>query len=248
MYIRTHEDALRAVAEILDLPERRAQIVQSTVQIMMCLDAEPRAFMTDCQALLLEGGLESLRRRRHETMDSQEVVPLIMLDGEGDRLFEHAATALDALRLSDVARQVFPDFRPERWLVARALLAREAEVRELLSTAITGRRDPDATRRTRAALEQIVAPPAWSDRGGTLRAAALDVLRGGALADPDAIHEEADLLFEILALSDDLAGRVLASLDHDLEDAARVLRGLYEGIDAVRALDRSTPGEKLEAA
>src|SRR3982751_1715043 len=133
MYIRHQGDALHALAQILDLPERRQQIVQCTIKIMLCLDAEPRALLTDCQALLIEDGLEALRRKRRDVLEHHEAIPILILDPEGDRLFEAAATALDALRLTEVVRQVFPDLRHERWIVARALLEHETDIRAQLA-------------------------------------------------------------------------------------------------------------------
>src|SRR5258706_7602937 len=157
MYIRHQGDALEALAQILDLPERRQQIVQCTIKIMLCLDAEPRSFLADCQALLLSGGLEALRRKRQEQLVTHEQIPILILDPEGDRLFEAAATGLDALRLTDVVRQVFPDLRHERWIIARALLAQEAEIRAQLSAAIKGRGQPDVTRCARSSVQSILA-------------------------------------------------------------------------------------------
>jgi len=241
MYIRHQGDALDALAEILDLPERRQQIVQCTIKIMLCLDAEPRALLTDCQALLIEGGLDALRRRRRDALEHQASIPILILDPEGDRLFEAAATALDALRLTEVVRQVFPDLRHERWIVARALLAQESEIRAQLAAAIKARGQRDVVRCARASLESILAGshPTWNDRAGTLRAACVDVLKGSELADPDRLHEEADLLFELFALSDDRAAALLVALDRDPEDAVRQIGRLYESLDAVRSLSGS---------
>src|SRR5579862_2770136 len=111
MYIRNQGDALHALAQILAMPERREQIVQVTVKIMLCLDAEPRTLLCDCQSLLIEDGLDALRLKRREALEHQESIPVVILDPEGDRLFEAAATALDALRLTEVVRNVFPDLR-----------------------------------------------------------------------------------------------------------------------------------------
>src|SRR5947209_2391076 len=156
MYIRHQGDALDALAQILDLPERRQQIVQSTIKIMLCLDAEPRALLTDCQALIIEDGLDALRRRRREVLEHQESIPIIILDPEGDRLFEAAATALDALRLTEVVRQVFPDLRHERWIVARALLAHEADLQAQLAAAIKARGQRDVLRCARGSVDSIL--------------------------------------------------------------------------------------------
>jgi hypothetical protein len=238
MYIRHQGDALDALAHILELPDRRQQIVQSTIKIMLCLDAEPRTFLADCQALLLEGGLDALRRKRQESLHALDTVPILILDPEGDRLFEAAATALDALRLTDVVRRVFPRIRQERWIIARALLADEGAIQAQLSAAIKSHGQEDVVRCALASVDSILAGchPAWGDRAGTIRAACVDVLKGARLTEPDCLHEEADLLFELFALADDRAEGLLADLDRSPEDAVdRILR-LYEALDAARAM------------
>ncbi len=239
MYIRTREDAFAAVAGILDLPDRAAQIVRSSVAIMLCLDAEPRELLGDCQALLIDDGLEALGRKRREALDSLEPLPLVVADPESDRLFEAAARALDALSLTKAVRQVLPEVRAERWLLARALLRDEARLRESLGAAIRGRADRDARTLARRAVEQAVAAarPAWIDRAGSLRAACLDVLKGAGL---DSLHEEAELLFEIFALSDERACELLESTP--AQRAQRVGR-LHETLEAVRSL-RAEPAAK----
>ena len=232
MYIRTREDALYAVAAILDQPDRQSRIVQSTVGIMRCLDADPRRLMADCQALLIEDGLDALRRKRQEILDSLETLPLIVLDAEGDRLFEAAATGLDALELTEVVRQVFPELRAERWVLARALLRGESTVREALAAAIRARGRHEERLRARRDIESALnsARPDWIDRAGTLRAACLSALRGRA--DVEILHEEADLLFELVAVSDERAEPILA----DPRTAAESVARLHEALGAVRAL------------
>ena len=241
MYIRHQGDALDALAQILDLPERRQQIVQCTIKIMLCLDAEPRSLLTDCQALLIEDGLDALRRKRRDVLEHQESIPILILDPEGDRLFEAAAAALDALRLTDVVRQVLPELRHERWILARALLTHEADIRAQLSAAIKARGQGDVLRCARASVESILAGshPSWNDRAGTLRAACVDVLKGARLCEPSDLHEEADILFELFAISDDRAAALLVALDQDPEDAVHQVSRLYEALDAVRVVSKS---------
>src|SRR5688572_7422928 len=183
-YIRTREDALDAAAEILDLPDRKDQLIQSTVRIMLCLDVEPRDFLCDCQALLIQGGLEALALRRRDALDAADEV--VIVDPEEDRFFDAVGTALDALRLADVLRQVFPEMRHERWLVARALLSREAQLRDLVAAAIRARGDKEAVAAARQAVEASFAAerPSWIDRAGSLLALCRDALRASGISDP----------------------------------------------------------------
>ncbi len=250
MYIRHQGDALEVLAQILDLPERRQQIVQCTIKIMLCLDAEPRQLLADCQALLIEDGLDALRRRRREALETERTLPIIILDPEGDRLYEAVASSLDALRFGEVIRQVFPDLRHERWLAARGLLAREADLKAQLSAAIKARGQRDVVRLSRIAVQEILASrlPGWFDRAGTLRAACVDVLKGGRLCDPDLLHEEADLLFQLFAVSDERSVELLNLLDASPVDAIHKIVKLYEALDAVRTLGSSPPGAAREAA
>ncbi len=245
MYIRTKEEAVAAVADILDLPERRRQIIQSSIAIMTCLDVEPRDFLVDCQALLIEGGLEALRARREEAL-----VPLVVLDPEGDRLFQETASALDALRLSAVVRDVFTDLRHERWMVARALLRKESEVRARLADAIKSRGNLEDFRRARQAVEALVEEqrPAWADRAGTLRAACLVVLRADPNLEPDTLHEEAESLFEAFATDDARAESLLAAIDKGPHESVLHVMQLREVVATLRSLPAEAPSDDLSKA
>src|SRR3989442_996584 len=141
MYIRHQGDAVDALAQILEMPERRQQIVQCTIKIMLCLDVEPR--------------------------------------------------------------------------VSRA---------------------------------PVPPPLVWKHPGGAAgagppRAACVEVLRGARLTDPDSLHEEADLLFELFAISDERAAGLLEAIDRSPEDAVRQVMRLYEALDAVRSLAASAAAE-----
>jgi hypothetical protein len=248
VYIRTKDEAIAAVADILDLPERRRQIIQSSITIMMCLDSEPRDFLVDCQALLIEGGLDALRSRREEAL---EQVPLVVLDPEGDRLFQEAARALDALRLAEVVREIFPDLHHERWMVARALLREEAAIQARLSEAIKSRGSLEDFRRARQAVDALVAAqrPAWIDRAGTLRAACLVVLRGDASLEPDAVHPEAEALFELFAADDARAEALLAAVDRGPHASVAQVTQLREVVSALRSLAaEAAPDQRRTAA
>ncbi len=232
MYIRTKDEALEALAEILDLSERREQIVRSTVRIMDCLDYEARRFMVDCQALLVEGGLEALRRKR---LDEQEYMPLVVVDPEEDRKYEAVASALDALRLSDVALQVFPDLVPPawRWMVSRALLRDESALQGRLSDAIRSRGDAGEMRKARLGLQVMVQlhAPDWAPRAESLRTACIDILDAAGVPDPEG---EGDVVFGILATAEGLAEPVLQLVEEDPPGAILEILGIHDLLEAVR--------------
>jgi hypothetical protein len=247
-YIRTRDDALDAAAEILDLPDRKDQLIQSTVRIMLCLDKEPRDFLCDCQALLIKGGLEALALERRDALDAGDDV--VIVDPEEDRFFDAIGTAFDALRLADVLRQVFPEMRHERWLVARALLRRERELRDLVAVAIRARGNKEAVAVARQAVEASFAAerPAWIDRAGSLLSLCRDVLRAAGTTDPDALRDDGTLLFELAATDDTRAGEIFKAMDVDPLRAHPLVLHLRDVVEAVRAvdLDDAGPGAKTK--
>lgn len=250
MYIRTRDEALDAVAEILNLPGRPSQIVQSSVKIMLCLDAEQREFMGDCQALLLEGGLDALRAKRRNVLEGQDLVPLIVVDAEESRLFEEVSSAMDALRLSDVVRHVFSDLRQDRWQIARAMMARESDLKYQVVAAIKFRHRAGVYRDARATVDQLIAGqrPIWFDRAGTIRAICVDILKRAGTEDRSAMHEEADHLFQLIALSDTRAMKLLAWFDADPELAFHEVTRVREMVEAIRAAEtRKSPGVRQVA-
>jgi hypothetical protein len=230
MYIRTRDEALDALAEVLDLPERRDQIVLTTVRIMDCLDLEPRRFMADCQALLVEGGLEALRLNR---LEAQEYMPLVVLDTQGDRRCETVASAVDALRLSNVALQVFPDLVPahEGWKVARALLRDENTLRDRITEAIRSHGDAAEMKKARMGLDVMlrVHEPEWAAKAETLRANCMDVLEAAGVG-----SDEGETVFGILATSEGWAENVLQLMETDPPGAILEVLGVHDLLEAVR--------------
>jgi hypothetical protein len=216
MYIRSKDEALQYLAEILDIPERREQIMQSTICTLLCLEVEPRLLLTDCQTFLIEGGLESLRARRRGVIESREV-PIAMLDRLEDARFEEIASALDAVHYTEVVRQVFPDLRADRWQIARALLLYESGVRAQIIAAIKARGNPVIVKAAREGVEGLIVAlrPGWSDRLGAIRSACIDTLKKMASVESDRLHEEAERLFELFAVSDRGGPELLDALDAD---------------------------------
>ena len=252
MFIRTREEALGAVAGLLELSDRSQQLLQSTVLILSCLDVEPRRILSEAQALLIDDGLDARRRRRRAFLERLEAPPVLLQDPEDGPLFHAAAASLDALELCGLIRDVFPELRAERWQLARVLLDGEAELRGRLVAALRGRGRSEAVRLERLAVESLLAArrPGWADRAGTLRAACLNVLRGSGLSADETLHEDAERLFEIVATSDDRAGELLSALDERrTEVAARQIVRLHETMEAVRSLpDVPGAGDASQAA
>lgn len=238
MYIRTRDEALENLADILEIPERRDQIIQSTIRIMLCLEVEPRLFLADCQALLIEGGLETLRARRREAVEAAEDLTVVVVDPAEDRLFEEVASALDALRLTEAVRQVFPELRADRWQIARALLLYESGVREQMSAAVLGRGDEARVSAAREAVEGMITAlrPGWSDRLGAIRSACLESIKKSGGVEPDRLHQEAETLFELFATSDRRAPELLAAIDAGGAEASSQIEKLRELATAARAL------------
>jgi hypothetical protein len=249
MYLRSREDALDAVAEILNLPERCDQLVQATVKIMLCLEVEPRLFLADCQALLVEGGLEALRRKRHDLLESLENCPLVVLDPVEDRLFDQVAGALDALRFTELVRQIFPSLRYERWQIARALLVNEPGMKSYITRAIKNREDPNEVQACQGAVEEMVLAlhQDWMDRAGALRGACLEALKGAPGLDPERVYPEGDVLFSIVATSDERALSMLTALDARPEEAIAQAARLYEMISTLRSLEGENSGPSPES-
>jgi hypothetical protein len=240
VYIRTEEEALTAVAEILDLRQRRDQLVQSTVKIMLCLEAEPRAFLGDCQALLIEGGLEALQQKRREFLAKDEPVPVVVLDPEDDRLFETTARALDALRFSGVVLRVFPEFARvfERWWIARALLTQEEEIRKALTAAIRARRYAEEFDPLRLAVQAAIVAqrPEWIEQAGALRAACLDALRLDTGIPAERLEEAAEAVFNVLATSDEWIRPILRPAPDDPAAVGDRIRQAFALLEAARSI------------
>jgi hypothetical protein len=220
---------------------------------MLCLEVEPRLFLADCQALLLEGGLDALRDRRRLLVEAAESTQIAFLDDAEDRLFEEVASALDALRFSEAVRQVFPGLRSDRWQIARAILLYESGIREQMSAAIRSHADPAGAAAAQGAVEGMISAllPAWFDRLGAIRGACLETLKALDSVDRGDVHQEAEALFELFATSDERAPRLLEAIDREPAQAAEQITQLRELAAAVRVLQGpppTSPGQSREVA
>lgn len=232
MYIRTKPEAIEALAAVLALPERSQQIIHLTVQIMTCLEPEPRRFLVDSMATLLENGLEFMRRKRQEALEDLREEALVVVDPTQDDLLEQAGAALDALRMAHVALEVFPELRRRypAWRVARAVLQHESAVREAMIQGVrlqTGSRSTDLA----PALDDLVrlieaTAPEWLDS-----TPALDAL----CAEP-ALESDSETLFSVLAMSDDRVQLALDLLASDRSDALEYLAELRRRVEVLQEI------------
>jgi len=237
IYVRNKAEALDAVASVLALPERRQQIVQLTVRIAMCLDSEARAFLADCQAGLIEGGLESMRKRRHELLAAhQEEAPeaIVIVDNTEDQLLEQVGVALDTLRLSEIVRQVFPAIREKHaaWEVARTFLAAEEDVRKVMVEAVRahGAGDSKVYEHCRAEMERriISVTPPWMAVLPTIEAACTEVAPGD-------LH-----LTGAIAVDDMRARLVVDLLANNHDEAIDYLKTVKSRIDTLHQLENES--------
>ena len=238
-YLRTLDEAIDAVAAILEMPSQRERLIQSTIRIMMCVNPEPREFLADSQALLIEGGLEALARKRHEMLEALETDTVVVLNEE-DGLYDSVGASLDALRLSDLAFRVFPALRYgcEAWRAARTLRNAESRFDELVSQGIR-RRGGEGYRLAQQNLERLIQAekPSWSDRTAELR----DVLRGLFESTPGLSEtpvSDAEALFAVLATDDKLVGEMLEAMAQGPEAARDLARRMFEALTSLRTILR----------
>lgn len=239
-YLRTLDEAIDAVAAILDMPSQRERLIQSTVKIMMCMNPEPREFLADSQALLIEGGLEAMARKRREMIEALEEETAVVVLNEEDGLFDAVGSSLDALRLSDVAFRVFPELRRgcESWCVARALRSNELRFEEIISQGIR-RRGGDAYRQAQGNLERLIQAdkPIWASRAGELR----EVYRSYLESAPEASDtpvSDAEALFCTVATDDKLVEEMFQAMAQGSDAARDLARRTFEALASLRTILR----------
>jgi hypothetical protein len=237
-YLRTLDEAIDAVAEILEMPSQRDRLIQSTVRIMMCVNPEPREFLADSQALLIEGGLEALAAKRRDLLEQLESqTAVVILNPEEDGIFDAVGSSLDALRLSDVAFRVFPDLRKgyEHWRLARALRQSELRFEELLAQGIR-RRGGEGYRKAQEALERLVLAddPPWLSQRGLLHDACRDYVQGRGVSDTPVTDTE--ILFSIFAVDDARAAELLSALKDGPEAARELARKTFDCVATLRSI------------
>jgi hypothetical protein len=234
-YLRTIDEAMDAVAEILEMPTQRDRLIQSTVRIMMCVNPEPREFLADSQALLIEGGLEAMAKKRRELLEALETnTAVVILNPDEDGLYDAVGSALDALRLSDLAFRVFPGLRVgyAPWQLARTLRRNASRFEELVSQGIR-RRGGDGYRKAQEALERLVR------EDGTDLAPRLARVQEACRAFFQETHasetpvSDSDALVSLFAVDDERAAQLEGA---GPEVARELLRRTFECLTSLRSI------------
>jgi len=241
MYIRSKEEALGAMARILELPGRPAQIVDSTVQVALCMTAEARLFMLDVQAAVIGGGLEGLRKRREEALAKLTETKIRRrapgVDVRKDAVLDQIGAALDLLKMVGVAVEVFPALgsRHPQWEIARFIHENESFVREAVEAGLRRRGRPE-----HAALEQKVLTrieekkPWWPEWADSIRQACAHYVK--SLAKSDDAHPRAndpELLFAVICMSEERAREVLDRMARTSAELRDCLAGIRARLDLV---------------
>jgi len=240
MYIRTTDEALDALAETLRHPERRSQLIDLTVKVILCLHPEPRQLLADCHAVLVSGSLDDLARRRQELLEAARMEDIVLVvDPEEDRLYDVVGRAQDALRLGAVAARVFPALadRHPPWEFARAARTAETALRDALTEAVRVRGTPDAAPEHDRLLRRVEAwilqgRPGWHDRVDALRAACEQLCGPG--------DEAASLAQTVAAADDEYVIHILSQIERSPSDA---LASLTTARDVARTLQRLAEDE-----
>jgi hypothetical protein len=231
-YIRTKDEAMDALGETLALPERRQQIIDVNVKIILCLHPEARTFMSDCLEGLIGGGLDEMTRKKLDALDAlpgEDVV--VIVNPEADRLYESVARALDALHIAGVSCDVFPVLAAEvdRWQIARAIILNEQGVRECVIEGLRARGSADQAHRAEFALKTLrlwieQSKPAWIDRLPVLRAAVTSLPMG-------------ELALHVIAADDTHAAPFLELLERDAVAAADFVSNFMDMLQTLRRLE-----------
>ena len=242
MYIRTRDDAMDALGAILELPERRSQIVQSTVKVALCMTPEARSFMLDVQAGILSGGLDALRERRQAAVQKLTDTTIRRkapgIDIKTDPLLEPIGQALDLLKMVDILISTFPGVavRHPKWELARFVHENASYVREAVEAGLRRRGKPEHAPLEKKVLAKVEeAKPWWPEWAQPLKEASAHYVRLLS-KEPGDVHPQAndpDVSFYVITMSDERAQEVLHLLVGTSDKVLGYFRSLRARIDLV---------------
>ncbi len=241
MYIRSKDEAMAALAEILDLEGRSQQIVQATVKVALCLELEARRFMLDVQAGVIEGGLDAFRKKREDALAHLSETKVRRhapgIDVKKDVLLDEIGVALDLLKMVQILTDVFPELgqKHPKWEIARFIHENQSYTREAMEAGLRRRGKPE-----HAALESKVLArieekkPWWPEWAESIRQACTHYGKGMA-RDPGilpAAHDP-ETWFHIITMSEDRARQMLNRLAGTSTDVADYLGQIRARINLV---------------
>jgi hypothetical protein len=242
VYIRTRDEAMDALGAILELPERRAQIVQSTVKVALCMNPEARSFMLDVQAGILSGGLDALRDRRRKAVEKLTDTTIRRkapgIDIKTDPLLEPIGQALDLLKMVDILVSTFPGVgaRHPKWELARFIHENSSYVREAVEAGLRRRGKPEHAPLEAKVVARIESnKPWWPEWAGPLKEACAHYVRLLS-KEPAEVHpsaNDAEVIFHVVAMSDDRAQEVLRRLAGTAAEVLAYFRDLRARVDLV---------------
>jgi len=241
MYIRSKSEAMDAMGAILELPGRPAQIIEATVKLAVCLDPEARAFMTDLQAALIEGGLDALRRRREAAMahlsDTKIRRRAPGIDVKKDALLAEIGAEIDLLKMVKILGDVFPAVaaRHPQWELGRFVNENPAYVREAVEAGLRRRGKPEhATLEARVLAKLEEKKPWWPEWADSIRQACAHYVH--TLSKEGEVHPGAndpDTLFYLIAMKEQRARDVLRHMAGTSQELKEYLSGLRTRLNLV---------------
>jgi hypothetical protein len=242
MYLRTREDAMTALGTILELPDRRARIVQSTVKVALCMTPEVRTFMLDVQAGILSGGLEALQQRRRQAVEKLTETTVRRkapgIDLRNDPLLEPIGVALDLLKLVDILVSTFPGaaIKHPKWELARFIHEQLDWVRGTIEEGMRLHGKPGHADLERSLITRIEdRRPWWPEWAQPMKEACAHYVAKLA-KEPGEVHPQAndpEVLFHIVAMSDERAREALHALAGTADQVLAYFRGLRARVDLV---------------
>lgn len=230
-----------ALAAILELPGRPAQIIQATVKVALCLDLEARIFMLDVQATLIEGGLEGLKKRREAALAHLTETKIRRrapgIDIKKDALLDEIGAAIDLLKMVRILSEVFPATaaRHSKWELARFVHENQGYVKEALEAGLRRRGKPE-----HGALEEKVIArieekkPWWPEWADAIRQACVHYTH--TLSKEGEVHPGAndpETLFYLITMSEERASAVLRCMAGTSTDLKDFLSGIRTRLNLV---------------
>ena len=241
MYIRSKAEAMDALAAILELPGRPAQIIQATVQVALCLDLEARIFLLDVQATLIEGGLDALRKRREAALAHLSETKIRRrapgIDVKKDVLLDEIGTAIDLLKMVKILSEVFPSAaaRHPQWEIGRFIHENQGYVREAIEAGLRRRGKPEHAPLEAKLIARIEEKkPWWPEWADSIKQACAHYVH--TLSKEGDVHPGAndpEMIFYLISMSEERAREALRRMAGTSQDLKDYLSGLRTRLNLV---------------